>query len=245
MSEWVIDVRLWEAEHKDETKPRFGPRLFRRGFFGQPRQIIKTLLGRRDLANFTVDNLIETLSNIGCGDALEEKGQEALDNYFDVGRGKAEAIQDHINRGELVSVSLENSTKIALDEKMCGYWLLRTFALSEQKIARIQIVTEGSTGLSAVKRAIQQATVLRRREVVRDDRHEQEDRARDKTGSANDNVHTLSDGEESASETHLESLDGQDLWYATDDKADCVRPARNCSVRTTSRRFYKEGDKLT
>ena len=34
--EGVTNVKLWEAEHKDETKLRLGPRLFRRGFLGQP-----------------------------------------------------------------------------------------------------------------------------------------------------------------------------------------------------------------
>ena len=29
--EWVTDVRLWESELKDETKPRLRPRLYRRG----------------------------------------------------------------------------------------------------------------------------------------------------------------------------------------------------------------------
>ena len=41
-----------------------------------------------------------------------------------------------------------------------------------------------------------------------------------KTGSAGDNFHTLSDGEESESETGLECLDEQHLWYATDDEAE-------------------------
>ena len=39
--EWVTDVRLCEAENKDVTKPRLGPRLCTR--LGQPMQIIKTL----------------------------------------------------------------------------------------------------------------------------------------------------------------------------------------------------------
>ena len=56
---------------------------------------------------------------------------------------------------------------------------------------------------------------MRRREEVRDDPRAQEDRARDKTDSAGDNFHTLSDGEES-----LEHLDEQDLCYATDDNAE-------------------------
>ena len=43
--EWVTDVRLWEAEDKEETRPRLGPRFYRRRLLGQPKQIIKTLLG--------------------------------------------------------------------------------------------------------------------------------------------------------------------------------------------------------
>ena len=88
-----------------------------------------------------------------------------------------------------MSLSLQNSTKIVLAERTCGHWLIRTSALSE--LAGIRIVTEGSTGLSGVKRAIQQTQVSRRREEVRDDHRQQEDRARDETGS-----HTLSGGEE-------------------------------------------------
>ena len=135
-------------------------------------------------------------------------------------QGKAGSIQGYINREEMMSLSLQNSTKIALDEKMRGVWLIRTSAPSEQEIARIRIVTEGSTGLSSVKRAIQQTIVSRRREQVRDDRREGQDRARDKTGSAGDNFFAASDGEESESETNLELLDEQDLWYAIDDKAE-------------------------
>ena len=64
--EWVTDVR--EAQHKDETKSRLGPRLCRRGLLEQPKAIINTLLGQGDLANFTVDKIIETLKNNVCGD---------------------------------------------------------------------------------------------------------------------------------------------------------------------------------
>ena len=42
----------------------------------------------------------------------------------------------------------------------------------------------------------------------------------DTTGSA-DKFDTLSDGEGSESETDQDSLDEQDLWYATDVKAEC------------------------
>ena len=90
--ECVTDVRLWEPEHKDETKPRLGPRLNKGGLLGQPKQIIKTLLDQGDLVNFSVDNIIDTLRNNGYGDTLAEKGQEALDNYFDMRQPKT--IQD-------------------------------------------------------------------------------------------------------------------------------------------------------
>ena len=51
-------------------------------------------------------------------------------------------MQDYVNREEMMSLSLQNSTKNALDEKMYGYLLFRTSALSEQEIAGIRIVTE-------------------------------------------------------------------------------------------------------
>ena len=76
--------KLWEAEHNDDAKPRLGPRLCRRGLLGQPKQIIKTLLGQGDLANFN----IETLKNTGYGDTLEENGQEALEKSSDMRQGK-------------------------------------------------------------------------------------------------------------------------------------------------------------
>ena len=57
--------------------------------------------------------------------------------------------------------------------EMRGEWLIRTSSLSEQEIAGIRILTEDSTGLSAVKKAVQQTIVARRREEVRDDRREQ------------------------------------------------------------------------
>ena len=50
--EWVTGVKLWEAEQKDETKPRHGPRLYKRGLLRQPKQIIKTMLGSGRLGEF-------------------------------------------------------------------------------------------------------------------------------------------------------------------------------------------------
>ena len=44
--EWVTDVRLWEAEHKDETKPRLEPRLNKRG-----------LLWTAEMASWTIASI--------------------------------------------------------------------------------------------------------------------------------------------------------------------------------------------
>ena len=74
-ADWVTDVRLWEAEHKDETKPRLGPNLYKRGLFGQPNQIINAKLREGELANFTAGNIIQTLEDDGYGDTPGEKGQ--------------------------------------------------------------------------------------------------------------------------------------------------------------------------
>ena len=70
--EWVTDVRLREAEPKDETNPRFGPRLYRRGLLGQPKQIIKTVHGHGHQANF----ITTTFRNNGFGNALERRVRE-------------------------------------------------------------------------------------------------------------------------------------------------------------------------
>ena len=95
-----------------------------------------------------------------------------------------------------------------------------------------------------------QTIVSRRREEVRDDRREQEDRARDKTCSAADKFPIISDGEESESETDQWSLGEQDLWYAPDDKAEyeamiVLREAREkLQHATKSGRFCKKVDNV-
>ena len=83
-------MSLWGAQ--EETKPRLGPRLCRRDPFEQPKQIIKTWLGQGDQANFTVDDIIETIRNSGYEDTVEERGQEAVDHYLSMKQREAEAI---------------------------------------------------------------------------------------------------------------------------------------------------------
>ena len=116
-AEWETDVRLWQVEIKLEDRDRLGPRLYRRGLHGQPKTIVNTKLGTQDVAQFTVDNIIQCLKDNGYGELPEELGQEALDNFFDMRQGNAESIQDCIFREEILTVPLQKDTAIDLDEK--------------------------------------------------------------------------------------------------------------------------------
>ena len=180
--EWVIDVKLWGAEFKEEDSDRLGPKSYRRGLHGQPKIIVKTKLGTIDLSQFTVDNIIQCLQDNGYGELPEELGQEALDNYFDMCKGKAESIQDYIFREEILTVALKKDTAIDLDEKNRGYWLMRTSNLTDREVSGIKIVSQVQTQLTQVKKAITQTIVVEKREEVRDDLREAGDRARDRAG---------------------------------------------------------------
>ena len=142
-AEWETDVRLWQVEFKVEDRDRLGPRLYRRGLHGQPKTIVKTKLGTQDVSQFTVGNIIQCLKDNGYGELPEELGQEALNNYFDMRQGKAESIQDYIFREEILTVALQKDTAIDLDEKIRGYWLMRTSNLTEREISGIKIITQG------------------------------------------------------------------------------------------------------
>ena len=80
-AEWEIDVKLWEAEYKEDDRDRLGLKLDRRGLHGQLK-ILKTKLGTQDVSQFTVDNIIQCLKDNGYGELPEELGQEALDKLF-------------------------------------------------------------------------------------------------------------------------------------------------------------------
>ena len=77
-----------------------------------------------------MDNIIQCLKDNGYGELPEELGQEALDDYFDMRQGKAESILDYIFREEILTVALKKDTAIDLDEKIRGYWLVRTSNLT-------------------------------------------------------------------------------------------------------------------
>ena len=140
IAEWETDVRLWQAEFKVEDRDRLGPKLYRRGLHGQPKIIVKTKLGTQDVAQFTVDNIIKCLKDNGYGELSEELGQGALDNCFDMRQGKAERIQDYIFREEILTVALQKDTAMDLDDKIRGYWLMRTSNLTEREISGIKII---------------------------------------------------------------------------------------------------------
>ena len=229
------DVRLWHVEYKVEDRDRLGPRLYRRGLHGQPKIMVKTKLGTQDVAQFTVDNIIQCLKDNGCGELPEELGHEALDNYFDMRQGKAESIQDYTLREEILTVALKKDTAIDLDEKIRGYWLMRTSNLTEREISGIKIITQGQTQLAQVKKAITQTIVAKKREEVRDDLREAGDRARDRPG-----------GYAEAPNFHLHETNCSEQWYELDGQEQealiSLRDARKkLQHATKSRRFYPKG----
>ena len=246
-AEWETDVRLWQVEFKVEDRDRLGPRLYRRGLHGQPKIVVKTKVGTQDVAQFTVDNIIQCLIDNGYGELSEELGQEALDNYFDMRQGKAESIQDYIFREEILTVALQKDTTIDLDEKIREYWLMRTSNLTEREISGIKIITQEQTQLAQVKKAITQTIVAKKREEVRDDLREAGDRARDRPGgyaeapnlhgdSDDDQADTISESESNCSEQWYE-LDGQEQEALIS-----LRDARKkLQHATKSSRFYPKG----
>ena len=220
IADWETDVRLWQVEFKVEDRDRLGPRLYRRGLHGQPKTVVKTKLGTQGVSQFTVD--IQCLKDKGYGELPEGLGQEALENYFDMRQRKAERIMDYIFREEIHTVALKKDTAIDLDEKIRGYWLMRTSNLTEREISGIKIITEGQTELAQVKRAITQTIVAKKLEEVRDDLCEAGDTARDRPGGYaeapnfhlqrncdDDQADTISKSESNCSEQWYE-LDGQE-----------------------------------
>ena len=199
---------------------------------------MKTKLGTQDVAQFTVDNIIQCLKDNGYGELPEELGQEALDNHFDMRQGKAESILDYIFREEILTVALKKGTAIDLDEKIRGYWLMRTSNLTEREISGINIITQGQTQLAQVKKGITQTIVAKKREEVRDDLREAGDTgdtARDRPGgydgnSDDDQADTISESESNCSEQWYE-LDGQEQEDAR----------KKLQHATKSRRFYPKG----
>ena len=248
-AEWETDVRLWQVEFKLEDRDRLGPRLYRRGLHGQPKTIVKTKLGTQDVAQFTVDNIIQCLKDNGYGELLEELGQEALDNYFDMRQGKAESILDYIFREEILTVALKKDTAIDLDEKIRGYWLMRTSNLMEREISGIKIITQVQTELAQIKKAIIQTIVAKKREEVRDDLREAGDRARDRPGgyaeAPNFHLHGNSDDDQAGTISESES-NCSVQWYELDGQEQealiSLRDARKeLQHATKSRIFYPKG----
>ena len=143
---------------------------------------MNTKLGTQDVSKFTVENIIQCLQDNGYGELPEELGQEASDNYFDMSQGKAESIQDYIFREEILTVALKKDTAIDLDEKIRGYWRMKTSNLTDREVSGIKIITQGQTQLTQIKRAITQTIVAKKREEVMDDLREAGDRARDRAG---------------------------------------------------------------
>ena len=236
-------MKLWEAEFKEEGRDRLGPKLYRRGLHEQPKIIVKTKLGTIDLSQFTVDNNIQCLEDNGYRELPEEMGQEALYNFFDMRQGKAESIQDYSFREEILAVALKKDTAIDLNEKIRGYWLMRTSNLTDREVSGIKIITQGKTLLSQFKKAITQTIVAKKREEVRDDLREAGGRARDRAGGYGEAPSFHLEGDSDDDEDRMSESECSESWYDLDadeqEALTSLRDARKKLQRATkSRRFY-------
>ena len=88
----------------------------------------------------------------------KELGQEALTNYFDMRQGKAESILDYIFREETLIVALKKDTLkdtlVDLDEKIRGYWLMRTSNLTEREISGVKIISSRRSKRPSPRRSL-------------------------------------------------------------------------------------------
>ena len=187
---------------------------------------------------------------MGMENFLEDLGQEALDNYFDLRQGKAESKQDYIIRQEILTVALLKDTAIDLDEKIRGYWLMRTSNLTEREISGMKIITQGQTHLAQEKKPSPRRLLQRNVRKSGMISEKAGDRARDRPGgfvddpnffhhrgnSDDDQADTISESESNCSAQWYE-LDGQEQ-KALISLRDARKKLRHA---TKSRRFYPKG----
>ena len=193
-----------------------------------------------------MDNIIQCHQDNGYGELPQELGQEALDNYFDMRQGKAESFQDYIFREEILTVALKKDTAIDLDEKIRGYWLMRTSNLTDREVSGIKIITQGQTQLTQVKKAITQTIVAQKREEVKDDLREARDRARDPAGRYGEAPNFHLDGDSDDDEDRMSESECSGSWYDLDaDEQEALISLRDARKKlqhgTKSRRFYPKG----
>ena len=133
-------------------------------------------------------------------------------------QGKAESIQDYIFREEILTVALKKDTAIDLDEKIRGYWLMRTSNLTDREVSGIKIITQGQTQLTQVKKAITQTSVAKKRDEVRDDLREVGDRARDRAGGFAEAPNFHPDGDSDDDEDWISESESNcsEQWYELD-----------------------------
>ena len=142
-------------------------------------------------------------------------------------QGKAESILDYIFREEILTVALKKDTAVDLDEKIRGYWLMRTSNFTEREISGIKIITQGQTELAQVKKAITQTIVAKKREEVRDDLREAGDTARDCPGGYAEAPNFHLDGESDQEDRISESESNcSEQWYELDGR--CTKATSTC-----------------
>ena len=212
---------------------------------GSRRSIVKTKLGTQDASQLSVDNIIKCFKDNGRGKLPEELGQEALDNFFDMRQGKAESILDYIFSEEILTVALKKGTAFDLDEKIRGYWPMRTSNLTEREVSGIKIITQEQTPLAQVEKAITQTIVAKKRD--RDDLREAGDRARDRPGGYAEapNFHLDGDSDDDEDWNSESDSNCSEQWYDLDaEEQEALTSLRDARKKlqhaTKSRRFYSK-----
>ena len=117
--EWKLNVHLWFAEAKEDSRPLLVLRLLRRGLRGQPRELCKTLM-EPNIKIVQIEEIFKTLETNGYGEEEDERQFEVLDTYLDLAQGKAETVTDYVAREELAAVGLKKYAKIELPSKLRG-----------------------------------------------------------------------------------------------------------------------------
>ena len=233
-AEWEIDVKLWEAEYKEDDRVRLGQKAVSKRTAWAAEDHWETKLGTQDAKasrKMVMENFLKSL----------DKRHWMTTSTCDKERRKASRIIHSVKK-----FSLKKDTAVDLDEKIRGYWLMRTSNLAVREISGIKIITQGQTELAQVKKAITQTIVAKKREEVRDDLREARDRARDRPGGYAEapNFHLDGESDDDQEDWISESESNcSESWYDLDAQEPealiSLRDARKkLQHATKSRRFY-------
>ena len=217
--EWKLEVHLWFAETKEDSRPLLVPRLRRRGLRGQPKELCKTPMepdGPGKIKIVQIEGIFKTLEKNGYGEEENERQFEVLGTYFDLAHGRAETVTDYAAREELAAVGLKKYAKIELPSKLRGYWVMGACRLHEAEKLNIRVLTRGEADLKDIKTAINKLIGRASREAIRDSKRDAEGRQRDrgeKSATSNFTVYSGDSEDERSDDYVTEQPAGSEAWY--------------------------------